>query len=196
MFRTKLIIFSICFLAIFLGCATTDISTLRNPLYGSITFSKLLVSAPFQDLETRRIAESSFVNKFNELGIEAVMAIDLIPPIKVYTEEEINKIINTNHIDGVLIATLTDYYTDQAYVPESSKTTGSATVYGNRIYGNSTTRKSGGYYINKPRVRFEVNIYTTTTGDIVWKATSFTRGNAFANQQTLLSSLADEVVYA
>ncbi|MCK4542624.1 MAG: hypothetical protein KAU17_10365, partial [Spirochaetales bacterium] len=101
----------------------------------------------------------------------------------------------SNNIDGTMIIILTDAYSDQAYIPETTKTTGSATVIGNTIYGESTTDTYGGFYVSKPRVRFEVSLYSVAIGEIVWKATTFTAGNAFAGEKTLVKSLSRKVVY-
>jgi hypothetical protein len=155
-----------------------------------------MVSAPFQDLELRTFAESQFVQHLSEYGVDAVRAIDIIPPVRTYSEEEIQSALASNHIDAVLIATLTNAYSDQSYIPESSTTSGSATVYGDTVYSESTTSTSGGYYVSKPRVRFDVKLFVAKSGDVAWRATTFTQGNAFANSQTLLESLSMETTRA
>lgn len=182
------------FLLTLVGCASTSVSTLRNPAIGNIAYSRILVSVPFQDIGLRRYAEYKFVKDFQDAGIYAFPAVDLLPPIKQYTPDEIKQVIEKNSIYAVMVVTLTDTGRSQSYVPQASQTSSSATVYGNSIYGTSRTTTSGGYYISKPTMNFEINLYDVKTGDVAWKATTFTGGNAYAHTDTMINSLADDVV--
>ena len=94
----------------------------------------------------------------------------------------------------MLTVTLTDSYTQKSFVPGSSKTTGSATLSGNVVNYSSRTQQSGGYYISKPRVRYELKLLDVSTGKTIWVATSRTRGNAFARFDTLIQSLSQTAI--
>lgn len=176
-----------------MGCATTQIETLSNPNYRSTIMKRILVSVPFQDLALRKYSESSFKQQLELNSFIVYMSIDVLPPIKQYTKEDLISVITKYNIQALLEITLTDFYTKQSYVPQSSYTTGSAHVYGNTVYGRSQTNTYGGYYISKPRVRFEANLFESNTGEIAWKATSFTAGNAFAGNEVLIDSLSSEI---
>jgi hypothetical protein len=176
------------------GCATTSATTVSNPEYDSIGFDKIMVSAPFQDLEVRKQTEGQFVEDLRYYGVDAVAAIDLLPPIKQYSGEEIAAVIEEHDIDGVMTIALTDAYDEQGYVPPTTSTTGSTSINESSVYSQSTTTTSGGYYVSKPRAEFEVNLFHAESAEVVWKATSLTRGDAFSNYKTLIRSLSGEIV--
>jgi len=152
-----------------------------------------MIYAPFQDISWRKSMENHFVEEFGENGKIAVSSIEIISPLKTYTDEEFNALLNNAGIDAVLAITVLDAYTEQAYVPQTSTTSGNAWVSGNTIYGQSKTTTSGGYYVSKPRVKFEISLFQVKTGVLAWKATAFTAGNAFADTNALFKSLATKV---
>ncbi|MGC8898745.1 MAG: hypothetical protein ACP5ON_11015 [Bacteroidota bacterium] len=176
------------------GCAWTTLSTIKNPELSQVKFRKILVVAPFSDIGLRKQTENAFIAQFHLSGVNAISSIELIPPVKEYTEQELLNILQQNNIDGVLVVALQDYWTSQEYIPKSSSTQGSASLYGNSLYYQSYTQEYGGYYISKPRVKFNIRLFERKSGQVAWLATSLTRGNAYADYNTLANSLAKEVV--
>ena len=176
------------------GCAVTTLSTIRNPELSQIKFGKLLVVAPFSDIGLRKQTEDAFIAKFNLSRMNAISSIQRIPPVKEYNEQELLKILEQDKIDGILVVGLKDYWTSQTYVPKSSSSRGSASLYGNSLYYRSYTQEYGGYYISKPNVKFEIRLFDSKSGQVAWLATSLTKGNAFADYNTLANSLAKKVV--
>ena len=67
------------------------------------------------------------------------------------------------------------------YIPETSSSQGDVSLYGNSLYYESYTREYGGYYVSKPRVKFEIRLFEVKSGEIAWIAISLTRDNAFAD---------------
>ncbi|MBN3033199.1 MAG: hypothetical protein JW873_03810 [Candidatus Saganbacteria bacterium] len=186
----------ILFFALFLicGCADTNVTSFRDPDFKDTVYKKLLIVVPFSDLDLKKTAEESLQKAFQAKEIEVLIGFQTIPPTRDFSYEELSKILKTNGIDGVLILAVSDYWKDQAYVPETSTSRGSAYIIGNSIQYNSTTNKSGGYYISKPRIKFECRLFDVKTGKVAWMATSMTRGNAFANFTVLADSLAEKIV--
>ena len=189
-----LIIAFLIFAMFLVGCAKTTLTTIRNPELFQIKFGKILVVAPFSDIGMRKQTEDAFIAKFNLSGMDAISSMQRIPPVKDYSEQELLKILEQDKIDGILVAGLKDYWTSQTYVPKSSSSRGSATLYGNSLYYRSYTQEYGGYYISKPNVKFEIRLFDSRSGQVAWLATSLTKGNAFADYNTLANSLAKKVV--
>ena len=171
-------------------CASTSITSIKNPSLAYIIFSNILVIAPFSDLQMQRDFEDEFASMFYSIKVDAFTAQEVIPPIKNYDEQELNKILNSYGIDGIMVVSFVDYFTSETYIPPSSKTTGSASIIGNYLYYKQKTQYYGGYNIIKPNMKFEIRLYDRKSGEIAWRATSLTRGNAFADIDDLLSSLA------
>jgi hypothetical protein len=192
-YRNRLGIIVSLFVLTVSSCATTSISFLSNPEIRLSSFKKIMIYAPFKDISWRKSMENYFVEEFEKNGRIAVSSVEIISPLKTYTDEEFNALLNNAGIDAVMAITVLDAYTDQAYVPQTSTTSGSARVSGNTIYGQSRTTTSGGYYVSKPRVKFEISLFQVKTGVLAWKATAFTAGNAFADTNALFKSLATKV---
>ena len=109
----------------------------------------------------------------------------LFLPLKQYTNDEFLKIFAEKNIDGVLIVQLTDAYTKTTYHSNSQ------TTYNPYTRGINTQTNTNA--INKPRREYAVNIYDAETFERVWMSTSLTKGNAFADEEKLLKSLAGEI---
>ncbi len=181
-------------LLLIVGCATTNLTSFRDPEFAGKNLHKILVVVPFSDLESRQTAETAFVNRFAGYGVEAVPSMQMLMPTRTYTNEELAKILFENKVEGVLIVKLTDVSSTQTYVPQSSSTYGQGTLSGNTINYSSQTYSYGGYYISKPRVRFELQLFDVSSGKVAWVGTSLTRGNAYARFKTLINSLAGSAV--
>lgn len=200
------------------GCATTKITSVRDPQFRAVNYKRIIVWAPFTDLDKRATAENAFAVELKLRGVDAATAFAVLPPTRTYTNDDINAALAKDQVSGVLELRMTDYSVSSTYVPGDTTTTGSAEVsgtssgtsygtsYGNSYSGSSsgssrgsvnwteTTRQDPGYYINKPNVAFEVKLVDVATGGTAWLATSMTRGNAWANWSTLMGSLASETV--
>lgn len=190
----QILLISVVFHLLKCASAVSTLTTVRNPELSQMEFKKFLVAAPFQDIDLRRQTENTFVTQFILSGFDAISSINLIPPVKNYSVEELLDILKTNNIDGIFIVALQDYWTSQTYIPEWSSSRGSARLYGDVFYYETIQKKYGGYYIFKPRVKFEIRLFEIKSGQIAWLATSLTRGNAFADYNTLINSLAREVI--
>src|SRR6056297_2849475 len=182
-------------IAMFLiGCAKTKVSTIRNPESYNTKFENILIVVPFTDIGLRKQTEDIFVSKFNSSDMKAMSSLELMPPIKDYSDQEIMNFLDKNKVDGILTVALKDYWTSESYVPKSSSTQGSANLYGNSLYYRSYTQQYGGYYVSKPNVSFETRLFDRGSGQVAWLVSSTTSGNAFADYRNLASSLAKKVV--
>ena len=65
-----------------LSCASTKTASMVNPNVEIREYRTLLVLAPFQDLEERKIAENALVEEFSKLNLTVLRGIDVIPPVK------------------------------------------------------------------------------------------------------------------
>lgn len=193
-------------------CATTDIRAIRNQEIPDIKLRRLLVIAPFKDIGIRQDTEGSFsvslksylrkfkiygragYDRYKPVDVVFLRSIDILPPFKMYNDSDVAEKLREQKIEGILAVALEDYWTAQTYVPRSSETTGEFKIYGGSLQYESYTKESGGYYISKPRVKFEIRLYDVASGEILWMATSATKGNAFANYDNLIESLSMKIL--
>jgi hypothetical protein len=194
MYKKKILIVSAT-IGLLAGCASTHITAFKDPDFVGRSFHRILVVAPFSDMEYRDTAEKNFVFWLSQFSIEAISSIQKMPPTRNYSDEDYNKILLKNNIEAVLVITLTDAFTSETYVPGSSRTDANATLMGNYIQYSSQTSQSPGYFISKPRVKFELRLFDVATGKTAWIASSFTKGNALAGFGTLMNSLANNTAF-
>jgi hypothetical protein len=93
-----------------------------------------------------------------------------------------------------LLIILTDAYTSKSYVPPTTTTRGTASSSGNVVNYYGTTQQYGGYYVSKPRVKYEIQLFDVETKKMAWISSSYTRGNAYAGFRTMANSLAAATV--
>ena len=157
-----------------------------------------MVYFPSSDLDEQTKGEDILKEEFLENRINAYRSLDFFLPTREYSDNEIMKILINNDVDAVLLVEFVDAYTDQSYVPQSNTTTtkGQVTAYGNtaRYKENSKTYSYGGYYINKPRIKFISKLIDVNEDIVAWIGSSLTKGNAYAGFGTLISSLGSNIV--
>lgn len=177
------------------GCASTKMTSRVDPAIVGSPLRKILVHGNFDDLENREVAEDHLCEKIATISVcECVRAIDLYFPGRRYSDEEIMQILATAGVDGVLVIQPTNSGTNSSYIPQTSYTTGSASVVGNSVIGSATTTTQGGYSISKPWATYAVSLYSVTSGNVVWYATAQSSGNAYADWHDLIRSASGKAI--
>jgi hypothetical protein len=180
------------------GCASTKLTSFVDPDFTNTTYKKVLIFYPSSDLDEKKEAEAIYREAFLEYGIKTFSSIELFPPTRNLSVDNMIEIMKEKEIDAVLFVEFTDAWTDASYVPETQTTTkkGNVNVFGNTATykEKSTTYTSGGYYINKPRIQFVTRLVNLEKDHIAWIGSSLTKGNAFAKFHKLISSLAETTI--
>lgn len=187
--------------------ADTEITAFKDPDYSDYKIIKVMIAIIGLDLDSKAAAEKIFVKEFNDIQKErkvfysrkamdiiAISSLDIYPPTRKYTQEQFNTLIEENEFDSILLIELIDEYSTKTYVPETSYTTETGRIYGNNFNSSSTTVKSGGYYVSKPRIKMDLKIYDTINSKTIWVANTFTKGNGYAEFNDLMKSAAKETV--
>jgi len=186
----KFVISLLIFVILLLGCAWTKITSFKDPDFSNTNFSKILIIVPFSDLELRQTTEKEFQDALYSKGITAITSIELFPPTREFSPDEILNLLRKFNIDGILFIASEDYWTSPTYTPESRSTKGSASLIGNLISYSVSARKYRSNYLSKSHITFELRLYDVNTGRTAWIAKSNTRKNAFADFNRMMTSLA------
>lgn len=189
------------------GCATveTKMQGVVDPDFRDRTYSRVLIAPMFEDLAIRAATETSFAEALQATQTEGVASLDILLPTREWTQEQIIERAAAEKCDGVLVIEQTDAFQERQYVPETTTVDRSYywSGYPTRRYGrwgygrvNSTAvvRRSGGYFVDLPRVRHELRLYDVASKRVAWLATSLTSGDSSMTDEKLLSSLAGEAV--
>ncbi len=175
----------------FSGCASTNLTSVKDTEFRNASYGKILIISSFTDLMFRKNIEYRLAY-YLQKKVEVVAGIDFLPPTRTYSEAEIDAAIIKNNIDAILVASLKDFWESQYALPESTVSTGSASVVGNVLTYSVQETKYGGV-VSKPRVTFECRLFDAQSGKCAWLASTLTKGNAFAGFSTLADSLAFSV---
>ncbi|GIU70438.1 MAG: hypothetical protein KatS3mg002_1674 [Candidatus Woesearchaeota archaeon] len=187
--------FICCFISFlfFSGCASTNITSFKDPDYENAKFNKILVLANTTDLSDRKELESYMVSEFSNFGIIAMESFRLFPPTRNLSDQEMIDLLLKNHIDAIITINVGESGVEEVYIPRTgseTKTKGQVNTYGNtaNYKEKSTTTYYGGYTQKKPWAEFETKLFDVSNGNLVWIASSFTGGNAYANRSTIIYS--------
>lgn len=181
-----------------LGCASTKLTSFVDPDFTNSYYHKILIYFPSLDLDEQKEAEDIYKECFAEYGLEALSSTELFPPTRSFSSDEMIDVMKQNKVEAVLFVEFKDAWNDETYIPETQTTNkkGDLEVYGNRAEykEKSTTYSYGGYYVNKPRIKFESRLVDLNMDKIAWIGSSLTKGNAFAKFHKLISSLAESTL--
>ena len=181
------------------SCASTRMTSFKDPDYQKAEFKRILIVANTNDLEDRQKLESKMVEAFSDIGVFAMESFRLFPPTRELTDEDKVNLLLKNNIDAFISISVGESGVDEIYVPQTSSTTktkGEVNVYGNTAHykEKSTTTYQGGYTLNKPWAEFETKLYDVSNGQMAWISSSFTKGNAYANRNTVINSYCGKTV--
>lgn len=184
----------VAFISVFVGCATTNMATFKNPSHNTPhEYHKVVVTAVGVDQLMAQKVENIFQRVLGETFNTAFLpSQQIFSPTKIYDERETLEILEKERIDGVLLISLTDQRKNRFYVPGNSHISG--TVQPDYAGGAQVdaTVSNGGYTVTKLEQSHEIQLVDTKSFDTVWLGSSNTKGNAWAGSNNLLESVASE----
>jgi len=175
-----------------LGCATTNIESVKDPAANGKVYNNFLISGNFNDLGERKTAEIAFASAFSDQGISAVPSINVLLPTRNYSAEEASKIVKDQGFDAVLNVTLTKEYVDQSVVPGSSSTDCSTDKKTGQVHCYTTNTPPR--VVNEPRIKCDLSLTDVATDKNVWVANTLTSGGQGTNFSTMMDSMAKQAL--
>lgn len=203
--RRAFMAFALCASAAGCAPAETEIHSYVDPEFSATDYHRLLVAPRYEDLGLRNATEAAFLEAMDATDAAAVASMGFLPPTREVTNDELFALLTEQSIDAVLLLEIVDAYQDRAYVPERVDidtdeflTARQFRAYGGRgaVHGYYRTRvtRSGGYYVDLPRMRVALKLYDATTKRMAWYATALTSGDSSATADDMARSLARETV--
>lgn len=181
------------------GCASTNITAVKDPAFADRIYLKPAIYANTEDLQWRRSLEDTFVSELKKHGIESLTTIELAPPTREYRPDELAKILADNGVDALLLVEISQTGVENRYIPQTSSTTtthGTVSTSGNSgaYQGQSHTTTTGGYEVSLPWAQMQTSLIDTATGQKAWIASSYTGGDEFTNFDNIRTSYCKEVL--
>lgn len=175
------------------GCASTALTSLPAPEAQGRIFHHVLVVAAVADLDLRQTTELRLASHSISGAFDLVPGYTILFPGREYTKEEVASVLRAHNIDATLVIQPSAAGATPVYVPPTYVTSCTSWNAATGCGQTATTQVSGGDYA-LPWERFVASLYDAATGNSIWIATATTKGNIFADDQTLANSMADETV--
>lgn len=159
-------------LAMLAQCASISITaTWKDSAYTTGPFKKIVVMALFNNLETRQAVETGMVAELKRHGNDAAPSLDFMAPNQKYAHAQIEKLLEKNGIDGILIIKLMGISKKQKYHPGSNyfQPNFYYDMY-NEYYVMYSMRRDPGYIDEKDYVKIRASLFANSTDRMVWRA--------------------------
>lgn len=178
-----------------LGCATsTSIVSVGDESYKGVEYERIVVSAPYEDLQIRSYVESLFERTLTNVNIKVLRAMDVLPPFKTYTLDEFQYAMTDNSVQCLLVVAVTDFWvtsvsTPGKYVSESKSW---SNLFGVQ-FSETETRYVRGFTLDQSNVKLDVRMFALSSEGVplpIWRANSTTSGNYFTPNSKVMSDAA------
>jgi len=146
------------------------------------------------DIDYRKTIEEDLVSAFFKVGINAVSSIEIVSPLKNYTNLELNKIYSDNNIDCILSVAVIDANEMSEYIPQQTYTNYRSEYQNGQLISVPYSTLSGGYSVSYPKASFEIKIKDLKTGELALKSTANSEGDEFSDMKTISKSLTKKIV--
>jgi hypothetical protein len=154
--------------ALLLSCSTpVSLTSWKNP-QATDKVNRLVVMALFGRLDYAKPTEQAVVNYFNSKGLKSIQSLDFLNPTVKYSEDQLQRKVDSVGADGVLIFTYKGTDQKQDYVP-----TGYYGYYGGPWgYGWwGPPAYSNGYWMTTRFVNLKASLYTSKKANgAIWTA--------------------------
>lgn len=180
--------------SLMVGCATTEITTFKDPDYGNKKYESIYIVTSGPNLADRDLTEAKVCEEFANIEITCVRDLEVFLPTRSYTEKEKEAVLRAMNVDASLGIYLTANYSNQTHIPQTSFTSGNAYGSGYSSNYNGTTYSFGGYAVSTPVEEYRIVLIDSSSGQQALVATGKTSGDDAVNTEGMRASLAEEIV--
>lgn len=155
------------------GCSTTQMTAVwKDTQFSGPQLKKFVVIALMQELSNRTAYENQMVKNLKENGTDAIPSLSLLNPDQDYKYEEMENKFNQLGIDGILIIDLKGKETETTTIP-GEKHVVYETVYDNYYHAYITIKKevtTPPKIIKTTIQSLEANLFLNQTDKLIWRA--------------------------
>jgi hypothetical protein len=170
------------------GCASTSMSSFRDPQYLNHKCERIAVIVGSSNLMVRAELEQKMVRSFREDGVFAIAGTQIFPPTRTIADSTIAPTLLEKGIDSYLLIAPGAYGVEDFALP--SLTSGHVRTSGNvSVFQFVQTQNS----VEKPYASHRVMLVDSKNNQVMWIADSFTGGNGLADFSTVNQSFCREV---
>jgi hypothetical protein len=173
------------------GCVTTQVKGYTDRDYNHYKVERVVVRAPNTDFAFAELLEQSMVRELINNGVRAASFLDMFPPTRQWTNDEVNLELRQQRINTIMYINLGSSESHSQTIGYINS--GTASVYGNTAtYSGHSTAVTTFHRYTSTRVK----IYEVASGRTVWVGDSTTRagGLLYMDDETQTESMAEETI--
>lgn len=193
MLRSNMIkaICSIILISVLAGCVLTQVKGFTDLDYQGYRVKKIAIRAANANFAFGEMFEQSMVSRMQNKNIQAVSFMEMFPPTRKWTNEQIANELTKRGFDTIMYMNLTGSGSSSETIGYINN--GSVNTYGNTATFNSVSVPITGRSRN---TAVRITIYDVATAKTIWIGDTATHagGLAFVGDQTQTDNIAGEVV--
>ena len=145
------------------GCVTTNVKGYTDREYNGYKIKKAVVRAPNAGFAFGELLEGSLVEELNNAGVPAKSFLEMFPPTREWSNEQVAKELMEKGYDAILHVNLTGSDANEQTIGYINH--GTASVYGNSasFSGSSTAMTMVSRY-----TATHIKLYDVATGRVIW----------------------------
>ncbi|OOZ68818.1 hypothetical protein [Solemya velum gill symbiont] len=194
-------LFIFAFATVLQGCVSSEVRDYSATPTPSYQVGKVLVQVSSPDLGLQQETENAFAKELNSRGVSTVLGNYVLPPLREYSEKEIEKKIKDHGIDNIIAISVggSAFDSSVSFYQAQSYTTGTVRSFGNTAYGSANT-----YTTMTPIRRVSRStvsnamLYEAKSGNPIWAGQAETQagGLLFMADSTTANSLTTQFIAA
>jgi hypothetical protein len=182
-------------LTVTFNCSSVQVQTtgVIDNDYNNYKINRLAIFVNIKNLNNRSNYELQLYEILDQFFIERCRSIDVLPPIRDYTDEEYNSIVKRYDLDTFLILNFDNSGYNIKKIKINSPYTTTGTVSGN-TFSATTTGGPETYDISLPYLTITSELYDVKKDKSFWKSTTDGKGNGYSSLDAVTSEAFIDIV--
>ena len=165
-----------CLLVLFLGCATTKITSIwKDSAFSANKLGKVMVVGVAEEEGARRVFEDAFVLQLRNKNVDAISSYNKFSLEEIQNNKDsVNVLMQQEAVNTVIVTRMIDRKTEQVYYPPDYHTPSTTYRHGWHDYYSTgyATMISPGYFETYDIVKLETNVYDAQSDKLLWSGLS------------------------
>lgn len=166
-------------LTVTFNCSSVQTTGVMDNDYENYIINRMAIFVNIKNLHNRSNYELELYNLFDNFTFERSRLIDILPPVKIFSEKEYFDILLKYDLDTILIVNITDFgYTNQLEIQNTlinPETISESTFSIKKFYGVEQNS------FNKPYITISSELIDIKNNKSFWKSTTDGLGNGYTN---------------
>lgn len=178
----------------------TELSGVVDTKYrGNFQAKKMIIMTYGMPINEQKIFEYNLKNLLFKYDIELLEGLEIFPPTRNYSDQDIYQIAKTKDADSILMLNVSRILSEKYVPPTYHPAKSISHISGNGIFTTietytSPSYMSSGYSISNPVMNLKLDLRNTENKEVIWKAEGLSFGGSNVSFSQLVESVAKKIV--